>query len=179
MSRTDPATLAWLDQDRRRTASVIRQHGVQITYVSDDTDCCDACRANVPKAPSRGAAQVTSFAYTVGLFGIGHPELLVFSLDQGDAAAVLNDAARHVRSTGDLTPGDLLTWAPGGRRVLVEAVPNPGEIAFAANEFFRRPREASVALLQLSYADERGRFPDHPQYSLAAGVQPRPGRFRA
>jgi hypothetical protein len=182
MTTIDPATRAWLDQDDRRTADVIRKHGVAITCVGvGDCADCPACRAGLPRGGTResdtGAG--TPFAYTVGLFGIGHPELLVLGLDPTTSALVLNDAAGRVRAGRDLTIGQLLTFPRWRRRVIVEHVPNPGEIAFAANRFYRRPPEHSVELLQLSYTDVNGHFPGEPGYSLALSVQPRPGTFRA
>ena len=63
-------------------------------------------------------------------------------------------------------------------RVLVEDVPNPGEIAFAANRYYQRPNEASVPLLQLTYDDRDGRFPTDDGYSNPDWVQPRPGDWR-
>jgi hypothetical protein len=181
MTAIDPATRAWLDQDRRRTRDLIRTHGVAITYVSDDVDC-PACRAGIPGGRRDPAhpADITPFAYTVGLFGIGHPELLVFGLDQSTACSVLNDVASRVRAGRDVGVGQLLTFLPRwSRRVLVEEVPNPGEIALAANAFYERPPQVSVGLLQLTYDDGNGLFPDQPGYALSAGVQPRPGTFRA
>lgn len=157
-----PHDLAWLDQEDEHTAQIIRKHGVYLQYVGGEQ------RSRVP-----------SFAYTVGLFGIGHPELLVFSIDTSTASGLLNEVARRVRAGENLVPGQVLEFEAWPHRVTVETVPNPAEIAFAANRFARRPDEASVPVFQLTYDDLQGRFPWEPGYSNAAWLQPRPGTFRA
>ncbi|GAA3770006.1 hypothetical protein GCM10022240_22890 [Microbacterium kribbense] len=161
-SDIDAATQAWLDQEDRRTAEIIRRHGTFIQFVGGDQ-----------------RARHTSFAYTVGLFGLGHPELLVFGVDPTSAANILNDVSARIRDGSDLVPGEILTFADRPHRVLIEAVPNPGEIAFTANRFYQRPDEYSVPVYQLTIDDEGGRFPGEPGYSRPAWLQPRPGEFRA
>ena len=158
----EPALQAWLDQEDRHTAQVIREHGTYIQYVGGDE-----------------ARSEPSFAYTVGLFGLGHPELLVFGLCPHDAAAVLNELFARVREGADFAPGEHLTVGDPAWRVRMEVVPNPGSIVFAANRFYQRPPEASVPVLQLSYADDDGRFPGESGYAEAPWVQPRPGEFTA
>lgn len=158
----DPALQAWLDQEDRRTADIIRTSGTYIQYVGGDV-----------------AHHLTSFAYTVGLFGIAHPELLVFGLDARTAGALLNDVSARVREGRILVPGSTLRFDDWAHRVRVEAVPNPGDIAFAANRFYQRPDEFSVPLLQLTYDDRDGRFPDEDGYANASWIQPRPGEFSA
>ncbi|MEU1970604.1 DUF4262 domain-containing protein [Microbacterium sp. NPDC019599] len=158
----DPATIAWLDQEDKRTAQTIREHGTTIEYVFGD--------------PSR---RLTPFAYTVGLFGMAHPELLVFGLDPRTTSLLLNDLRDRVRGGRDFAPGDVARFDGWGHRVTFEAVPNPGEIVFAANRFYQRPDEVSVDVLQVTYDDRQGRFPWQEGYETAAWIQPRPGTFRA
>lgn len=158
----DPAVIAWLDQEDKRTAQTIRKHGVSLEYVFGDM-----------------RSHQTPFAYTIGLFGMGHPELLVFGLDTRTTGLLLNDVADRVRAGQDIVPGDVLEFEGWGHKVTVEAVPNPGEIAFAANRFYQRPDEHSVPLLQLTYDDRHGRFPWHDDYANAVWIQPRPGLFTA
>ncbi|MBD7956582.1 DUF4262 domain-containing protein [Microbacterium sp. Sa4CUA7] len=160
----EPALQAWLDQEDRHTAQVIRAYGTYIQYVGGDE-----------------ATGEPSFAYTVGLFGLGHPELLIFGLCPHDSAAALNDLSARVSAGADFAPGQRLTVGvgDGAWRMMVESVPNPGSIVFAANRFYQRPDEASVPVLQLSYADADGRFPGETGYALEPWVQPRPGEFTA
>ncbi len=157
-----PQEEAWLDQEDAHTAEIIRQHGVYIQSVGGDP--------STKEAP---------FAYTVGLFGIHHPELAIVGLSTGNAGAVLNDVAARVRAGEVLVAGMVLGFGTDWpHRVLVEDVPNPGEIAFAANRYYQRPNEASVPLLQLTYDDRDGRFPTDDGYSNPDWVQPRPGDWR-
>lgn len=162
---TNPATEAWLDQEDQHVAMTIRRHGCYIQYVIGCT--CDECDG------------ATSFAYSIGLFGLGHPELLILGVNQGTAAGVINDLFGRVRDGANLLPGELLTFQGWPHRTLVEAVPNPGEIALGANRHYQRPPEASVPLLQLTWDDQGGRFPWDDGYSVPPAVQPRPGSLRA
>ncbi len=161
-SNSDLEIQAWLDQEDEHTAQVIRAHGVYIQYVGGDS-----------------ALREASFAYTVGLFGLGHPELLIIGVGPNTASGVLNDVSARVRAGSNLVPGEILSFAEWPHRVVVEFVPNAGEIAFAANRFYQRPSEASVPLFQLTYDDKGGRFPWEAGYANEPWVQPRPGEMRA
>ncbi len=167
-----PEELAWFDQNDARITSIIRRYGWYIQYVGGECSC-PGCG---------GAAQEDEFqppfAYTVGLFGLGHPELLVFGLGQESACGVLNDLGARIRAGAELLPGELITFEHWPHRIVTEQVPNPGEIVFTANRFYQRPAEASVPVLQLSYDDPAGRFPWEAGYA-APQMQPRPGTFRA
>jgi hypothetical protein len=157
-----PEVLAWLDQEDRRTTDAVRRFGVSIEYVSGDA-----------------RRRETSFAYTIGLFGIAHPELLVAGLDPRTSSLLLSDIAARIRSGGDLVVGEVLEFDGWSHRVTVERIPNPGEIAFGANRFYQRPDAFSVELLQLTYDDREGLFPWEDGYSRAHWIQPRPGELRA
>ncbi|KHK97587.1 hypothetical protein LK09_12345 [Microbacterium mangrovi] len=153
---------AWLDQEDAHTAQTIREHGTYIQYVFGDS-----------------GRKHTSFAYTVGLFGIGHPELLIVGAGPETSGAVLNDVSDSIRAGSQLIPGQMITFEKWPHRVIAEEVPNPGEIAFAANRFYQRPDEYSVPLLQLTYDDRNGTFPWEPGYAVPGWIQPRPGELRA
>ena len=161
---------AWLDQEDKRTAAAIRKYGWLIEYVGGG--CCDV--------PGCDGGKLTGppFAYTVGLFGLGHPELLVIGAPMNMVYGVLNDLGGRIRDGQDLVPGQLLTFKKWPHRIVVEAVPNPGQIVFAANRYYQRPDAASVPVYQLSYDDRAGRFPWEADYA-APEMQPRPGTFRA
>lgn len=175
----DPSIQAWLDQDDKYTADTIRTYGTCIQYVGgEQCSCCDHFGLS-PLTGEQDEFRQPPFAYTVGLFGLGHPELCIVGVDPGTASAVLNDVSARIREGNDLVPGDLLTFEGWTHRVTVESVPNPGEIAFAANRFYQRPDEYSVPLLQLTYDDKQGRFPWDEGYANAASVQPRPGEWQA
>lgn len=163
-------TQAWLDQEDARIKEVIRRHGWAIEYIGGG--CCSypGCDGGDDEDPP--------FAYTVGLFGLGHPELLVFGIDLDTALNLLNDLGGRVVDGDVLIPGIMITFEHWPHRVIPEDVPNAGDIVFSANRFYQRPSYASVPVLQLSYDDTAGRFPWEAGYSAPA-MQPRPGTFRA
>lgn len=168
----DARTQAWIDQDDANTVAIIRRHGWMIQYVGGGI-------CNVPGCDAHEDPEQPSFAYTVGMFGLGHAEFLVFDLRPGDASVVLNDLGERVRSGETLIPGQLVTSEGWNHKVVLEEVPNPGEIVFSANRFYQRPGEFSVPVLQVTYDDEQGKFPWDDGYDPAAGCQPRPGAFSA
>jgi Domain of unknown function (DUF4262) len=163
----DAQTQAWLDQEDAHTTAMIRRQGLYISYVGCAAAGCGCTDLGGPP-----------FAYTVGLFGLSHPELLIFGVSPGTAGGVLNDLGERIRSGENLLPGSLVTLDDWPHRIIPEPVPNPGEIVFAANRYYARPDEFSVPVLQLSYDDKAGRFPWEPGCS-APELQPRPGTFRA
>ncbi len=168
----DASIQAWIDQDDANTTAIIRRHGWMIQYVGGG-----AC--NVPGCDGDDHdVDHPSFAYTVGMFGLGHPEFLIFDVSPATATGVLNDLGERVRDGETLIPGQLITFDQWPHRVVLEDVPNPGEIVFSANRFYQRPHDFSVAVLQVTYDDEKGLFPWDEGYN-AVGIQPRPGAFRA
>ncbi len=166
----DVRTQAWIDQEDARVAETIRRRGWLIRYVGGDTCSRPGCDCPQSEGPP--------FAYTVGLFGLAHPELLIFDVSPETASGVLNDLGERIRSGEDLMPGQLITFDEWPHRIIPEPVPNPGEIVFDSNRYYQRPDEHSVAALQLSYDDVEGRFPWEDGYA-ARQRQPRPGTFKA
>jgi hypothetical protein len=166
----DASVEAWLDQREAHITGIVRRYGWYIEYVGGDT----CSRPGCPCPPGDGPP----FAYTVGLFGMNHPELLLFGVSPESAVTVLNALGERVRSGESLLPGIEVEIEGWDRRVIPEVVPNPGDIVFSANAFYRRPDEVSVPVLQLSYTDEGGRFP-WAEGHTGMEKQPRPGTFRA
>lgn len=160
---------AWLDQQDALVKANIREYGVHLAYVGGGGCSTPGCTGDDSGGPD--------FGYTVGLFGLGHPELLILGAGMHTAGGVLNELAGRIRDGADLVPGELVTFAEWPHRIIVETVPNPGEIVFEANRFYQRPAEFSVPVFQLSYDDLEGRFPWEPGYA-APWKQPRPGTFR-
>ena len=100
----DAQTLAWLDQEDRRTTEMVRAHGWAVEYVF-------------------GEAKSPSFAYTIGLFGLGHPELIVFGLDSASAGRILNTLGQRVRENRDLRAGEIVDLeGTSTRRSLIPSV---------------------------------------------------------
>jgi len=157
----DPQTIAWLDQEDAHLAQVIRAHRFAVQYVGagDEDD-------------------EPAFGYTIGLFGLGHPELVVVGLSHGRAHDLLNHAGRLVSGGRDLLSGEELRWDPRDP-VFVEDVPNPGEVVLGANRFYQRPAEVSVPAYQLTWAHANGVYPWDDDYPCGPDCQPRPGTWRA
>jgi len=152
----------WLLESRLRTERAISEHGVFIHYVGGDHE-----------------SLATSFAYTIGMTEIGHPELVVLGVPAGTANGLLNEVASRVRAGESLGAGRVVRFDQWSHRVTVEVVPNPAQILFAANSYYGRPDESSVEAFQLTYDDTSGRFPWEDGYDVPAWIQPRPGEFMA
>jgi hypothetical protein len=166
----DAKTQAWMDQEDAGLAHTIRRFGWAIQYVGGESCSRPGCQCSPSDEPP--------FAYTIGMYGLSHPELLIVGADMETAANVLNDLGDRIRRGADLLPGQIITFEEWSHRIIPEVVPNPGEILFGANRYYQRPPEYSVSALQLSYDDNEGRFPWDPGYSSPAR-QPRPGTFAA
>jgi hypothetical protein len=169
---TDVAASAQHDQNMRRIADQIRTSGWAIQGVGGDR--CSCCPDGIAQVPSK------LFAYTIGMFGIGHPEFLIFPKKFEDALLALNGHAHWVHHHGEqFMPGQVVDFKGWRHRVTLEEVPNPGEIVFRANDHYQRPYEASVPLFQLTLDDMSGKFPWEEGCSWTARQQPRPGDFKA
>jgi Domain of unknown function (DUF4262) len=152
-------TRTWIDDEEDYVADTIRHYGQFIQYVFGD-------ESGPP------------FAYTVGLFSHRHAELLILGLSSDTSTDVLNTLADRIRAGEILAPGAAVTFDGWPHRVIPEPVPNPGDIVFAANRYYRRPNLYSVPVLQLSYPDRAGLFPNQPGFATPQ-LQPRPGTYRA
>lgn len=161
--------VAWLDQEDARTAECIRKYGVYLQYVGGGSCGTPGCAGG---PDDEGPA----FGYTIGLFGLGHPELVIVGANMETTSAVLNNLAQRIKDGANFVPGELVTFDEWPHSIIAEELPNPGEILFAANRFYCRPRWASVPALQLSYDDKAGRFPWEDDYA-APDKQPRPGTW--
>jgi hypothetical protein len=156
----DPIVLQqWLDQDNAWFRETIRRYGWAIQAVHSDW----------PSSPS--------FAYTVGLTGFDHPEIVVFGLATVSSRRLLNELGEKVRTGSMLRDGDVIELP--GLRVSLFDLPNPREILFAANLIYQVPPDRSVSAVQVVYPDDCGAWPWEPDYALLAGLQPMPGQFSA
>ena len=72
----DPQTIAWLDQEDAHLAQVIRAHRWSVQFVGAGDE-----------------ADEPPFGYTVGLFGLGHPELVLVGLGPKTTHSVLGRVA--------------------------------------------------------------------------------------
>lgn len=115
-----------------------------------------------------------SVAYTIGLWSLGRPELVIFGLDRARAGEVLNAVGEHLRSA-DVADGDALDL--DGWPLAVFDLPNPAQVLLEANWFYRRGPKQSVPALQLVYPDAHGVWPWEPGCHLPPGSQPFPGSW--
>ncbi len=159
---SDPQILAWLDQEDARLAQTIRARRWAVQFVGEGEE-----------------PDELAFAYTIGLYGLGHPELVVVGLGPDEAHGMLDAVARLVADGRDLVVGELLNLPDGAGRLVVEELPNPGEVVLGANRFYERPAEYSVPAYQLTWDHAGGAFPWDADHPCGPGCQPRPGTWRA
>ena len=176
-----PQELAWLDQNDAEIAQYIREYGWAVEVVGFGP--CDCCTALGPPDEEEDEYDEggPAFAYSIGLFGMGHPELVVIGLSGPMMGSIINYVASRVVDGANLVAGELLELdvvAPG-LRVVVEELPRPGEIVHTANRFYKRPPEASVEAFVLTWCDEAGRFPWEAGHDHEPGYRPRPGTWSA
>jgi Domain of unknown function (DUF4262) len=118
------------------------------------------------------------FAYTIGLWRLGHPELVLFGLEPQKAYGLLGVIAEDVCINGRrVADGD--EFFEGDWEFKAFALPKPGQVVARANVFFRRKPRQSVPALQLVYPDVHGVWPWEPDCHLFPGQQPMPGQFAA
>ena len=110
----DAQRIAWIDQSDAEVSANIRRYGTHIVYVSWDGGC------SAPGCSGGDPSDGPPFGYTVGLFGLGHPELLIFGANAETAAGVLNELTEPIRAGADLVPGELVTFTGWPHRIVVE-----------------------------------------------------------
>ena len=142
----------WLAREDARTEAVIKSHGWMVQAVFGDG----------PGSPD--------LAYTVGLWGLNHPEIVVFGVPVDTSHPLLNDLGERVRSGVTLRPGDVLSFGPWPHRVHLLAVPHPERVLFQATRTYGRP----VPALQAVWDDLGGRFPWEEGYAAPRWLQPLP-----
>lgn len=161
---------AWRDQQRASIRDSIRRRGWSIQYVGGGECSRPGC--------TNHDDDLFPFGYTIGLYGMDHPELLILGADTHTTAHVLDALGQRIKEGEMLMPGMLLTIDGWPHRIVPEPVPNPGEILLSALDYYRRPAEYPVPALQLTYDDAAGRFPWEDGFA-APDLQPRPGTFTA
>ncbi|PRZ42698.1 uncharacterized protein DUF4262 [Antricoccus suffuscus] len=114
---------AWLDQEDAWMRETVRKNGWAITYVGGDGCTYPGCECGDERD-----AEDTVFGYTVGLHGLGHPELLMYGCDPGTTSLVLNTLGRWIRGGGQPRKGVDYTIDGFGFALQFQTVPNPEEI---------------------------------------------------
>lgn len=171
--RTSIQLQQWLDQEDAWTHDTVRRHGWAVQHVDGD-GCWGSPRCRCGRPP--GVA--SPFAYTIGLFGYDHPELLVYGLGQHAACAVLNELGERVRRGERLGSGEPMLIDGGPHRVLLFPFHDDGDppVLIAAQRFYDATRDRPVPALRVVWSDDGGRFPWEAGYDLPAGLQPDPGQ---
>jgi hypothetical protein len=142
----------WLAREDARAEAVIKRHGWMVQAVF----------GSGPRRPD--------LAYTVGLWGLNHPELVVFGLPVDTAHPMLNDLGERVRAGAMLAAGTEVSFGSWPHRVHLLAVPHPERVLFQATRTYGRP----VPALQAVWDDRSGRFPWQAGYSAPRWLQPLP-----
>lgn len=162
----------WLDQEDAWMRETVRRCGWAVEAVFGE-GCwghpgCDCGRPRGIHPP---------FAYTVGLYGFGHPEVVVFGLCIDTARTVLNDLGERVRRGSSLHPGEVLRFDGWPHRLHLFGFRDDGDVPvlISAQRFYQRSQVDPVPTLQGVWDDRWGRFPWDPGYDPPAGLQPMPG----
>ncbi|WP_184820397.1 DUF4262 domain-containing protein [Jiangella mangrovi] len=162
----------WLDQEDAWMRETVRRHGWAVQYV--DGDGCwgpPRCGCGRPRGGS------PPFAYTVGLFGYDHAELLVYGLGQHAASSLLNELGEQVRQGEQLGSDRPLRVDGGPHLVVLVPFRDDGDtpVLISAQRFYQATRDRPVPALRVVWSDAGGRFPWEHGYDLPAGLQPSPG----
>lgn len=151
---TEAQITAWSDQQNAWQRDTIRRHGWAVTAVY-------------------GEEIGEDFAYTVGLSGFDHPELLVTGMPPEVAGRMLNEYGERVRAGQRLRPGDQRLDPVARKPVeLVEVGDSLRAGLLDANGWYGGPDQPPVPALQLVWSDPAGVLPWEPGYSLAEHLQP-------
>lgn len=155
----DPALIRqWLQQEDDRIDRVVRQHGWAVEYVIGEP-----------------GEREPPFAYTIGLTGLDHDELIIFGVSAETAGAALNTLGERIRGGSRIVPGELQTFEQWPHRLHALELPNPEDLLLAACRYYQHP----VAALQLVWDDKWGHFPWEPSYDPPGWLQPLPGTATA
>lgn len=151
----DPHQVRWM-------ASVIHRFGIAVLSVGSGECSVPGCVCEPEPMP---------WSYTVGFAERDHPEVVTFGLTPSDANDVLN-LVRHCEVEGHAARvGDPAIF--GGRRVRFDDVPDEWVLHEEVDPMGRwfahygpgRSELVWPGVLQLVWADDRGRFPDEPRCS--------------
>lgn len=147
----------WLSDYLKLCVETITKYGHMVQYVGAD---------------QRGGEEQTGgdqpLAYTIGLADTLGYELALNGLDPETSRNVLNSAA-HVLKEGKTTPEDGLLV----EGVLVGYVIRLRRVTGGLDDFvtLRKLYPDTDTVWQVEYPDNKGNFPDDPEYDLLDGTQ--------
>jgi hypothetical protein len=108
-----------------------------------------------------------SFAYTVGLTAMGHPEVVEQGLPNEVGHAFLNVVGEEVRGGRRFQPGTIVNdLSAGGEPVAFLRVDDTSGLTAVGQMY------GVVDALQLVWSDSAGRLPWQPGFTLSADRQP-------
>lgn len=135
----------WLDQEDAWLRDTVRHGGWAVQAVFGE-GCwghpgCECAQPRGVRPP---------LAYTVGLHGFEHPEIVVVGLCIDTAVAVLNDLGERVRAGQSLSPGDVLTFDGWPHRMHLFQFRDDGDVPVltSAQRFYQRTQADPVPTLQ-------------------------------
>ncbi|WP_026877721.1 DUF4262 domain-containing protein [Jiangella gansuensis] len=162
------------DQEDAWLRETVREHGWAVESIYAE-GCWGppGCPCGLP------AGGEPPYAYTVGLFGFGHPEVVVFGLDEQTGSVVLNALGERVRRGRPLLPGRPLAVEGWHHRVRFFPFHDGGAVPTlaSAQRFYRRSADDPVPALQCVWDDHQGLFPWEAGYDFPSGLQPPPRVF--
>lgn len=118
-----------VDADMALVATNIGRFGMHLVHVGEGCSCGDCTTAPLP--PDQ------RFGYTVGLTGLGHPELLVRGLGARETAVLLDRWGDTVLGGHVFDAGHLLCEGPGGTTWELVPVHHPSETLRWAARYYR------------------------------------------
>src|SRR5688500_3898113 len=98
---TSAQAQAWLDQQDAHTAATIHRVGWCIQFIGGSSRISGSGHDDLEGPP---------FAYTIGLHGLHHPELLILGVPPDTAIGVLNTLGERIKSGDTLTPDAVITF---------------------------------------------------------------------
>lgn len=171
---SEVALQQWLDQEDAWMRDTVREYGWAVQSIFGE-GCWGhpGCNCGQPQGVS------PPFAYTVGLYGFGHPELVIFGLGIDPAHAVLNDLGNRVRDGHVFDSDETVTFDHWPHRLRLFPFRDDGDVPvlISAHRFYQRTQAAPVPTMQCVWDDRWGRFPWDPDYDPPPGLQPMPGTF--
>lgn len=135
----------WLDQEDAWMRETVRRCGFAVQAVFG---------ARCWSHPGCGCGQRRGtrppIAYTVGLYGFGHPEVVIVGLCIDTAATVLNDLGERIRHGRSLAPGDVLSFNCWPHRMHLVEFRDDGDVPVltSAQRFYQRTQADPVPALQ-------------------------------
>jgi len=137
---------------REQIMTSIRRQGWTVQYVEGDSD------------------RNPSFAYTVGLSRVRHPEIIVFDCSPDHAYHGLRQLAYPIMTGMYFDEGDDLSgfYQPPDRAELLR-FPDSSTHLLTANDLYRRPGEPPLPALQLLWPDPLAFLRDRPSGAAESG----------